>query len=521
MTEQGATGPPRVRGPAPRTTPTSPTSTTASSGSGPRTGWSTSAATSPATRPATAARSARRPTGATPRASSSTAATHCYVVMNLFPYNPGHVLVCPYRHVSLYVDLTDEETDEFTALTKQAIRALEAASGPHGFNLGMNQGAVAGAGVAAHLHQHVVPRWGGDSNFLPIVARPRPCPMLLEDVRTAARGGVAGGLSPASADRLDRTMLNRLLRETWTKVMTPIATLFLRLGISPDVVTIVGTVGVCVGALAFFPRGQLLVGTWSSRLHLQRQRRRGHGADVGPVEQVGRLPRLHPRPDRRRRDLRRPGALLRRHRRQQLVAGLALACLILGLVVSYSKARAEGLGITANVGIAERADRLLAALVATFLVGPVGVGRPARRRPRAAVRRQPRHRRAADGRSSARRRSRPARSTIERPRDSHRGDRPAERPGLQARLARGPDPAGASRIRPLRPHCGRRRCGAAARVSPASARTTPGSGRSWTTRRSTPWCAPACAPTCATTARPSGSPSLGRDRINAGRRRAR
>ena len=108
----------------------------------------------------------------------------CYVVLNLFPYNPGHILVCPYRHVSLYVDLTDEETTEFTALTKQALRALETASAPMGFNLGMNQGAVAGAGVAAHLHQHVVPRWGGDSNFLPVVARTKALPMLLEDVRT-------------------------------------------------------------------------------------------------------------------------------------------------------------------------------------------------------------------------------------------------------------------------------------------------------------------------------------------------
>ena len=109
---------------------------------------------------------------------------HCYVVMNLFPYNPGHVLVCPYRHVSLYIDLTDEETAEFTSLTKQVIRVLQAASGPHGFNLGMNQGAVAGAGVAAHLHQHVVPRWSGDSNFLPIVAQTKALPVLLEDTRT-------------------------------------------------------------------------------------------------------------------------------------------------------------------------------------------------------------------------------------------------------------------------------------------------------------------------------------------------
>lgn len=107
----------------------------------------------------------------------------CYVVMNLFPYNPGHVLVCPYRHVSPYVELTDEETAEFTALTKAAVTALQRSSQPHGFNIGMNQGAVAGAGVQAHLHQHVVPRWGGDSNFLPVIAQTKALPVLLEDVR--------------------------------------------------------------------------------------------------------------------------------------------------------------------------------------------------------------------------------------------------------------------------------------------------------------------------------------------------
>lgn len=107
----------------------------------------------------------------------------CYVVMNLFPYNPGHLLICPYRHVPLYVDLDDAETAEFTELTKAAVRALTAASGAMGFNLGMNQGEVAGAGVAAHLHQHVVPRWAGDSNFLPIIGRTKALPVLLEDTR--------------------------------------------------------------------------------------------------------------------------------------------------------------------------------------------------------------------------------------------------------------------------------------------------------------------------------------------------
>ena len=123
-------------------------------------------------------------------------------MLNLFPYNPGHVLVCPYRHVSLYVDLTDEETTEFTALTKQAIRTLQTACAPMGFNLGMNQGAVAGAGVAAHLHQHIVPRWSGDSNFLPIVGPHQGPPDAARGRPDAARGGVAGGLSPAQRIRL-------------------------------------------------------------------------------------------------------------------------------------------------------------------------------------------------------------------------------------------------------------------------------------------------------------------------------
>ena len=107
----------------------------------------------------------------------------CYVVMNLFPYNPGHLLICPYRHVPLYVDLTDAETAEFTAMTKTALAALTTTSSPMGFNIGMNQGQVAGAGVAAHLHQHVVPRWGGDANFLPIIAQTKALPLLLEEVR--------------------------------------------------------------------------------------------------------------------------------------------------------------------------------------------------------------------------------------------------------------------------------------------------------------------------------------------------
>lgn len=106
-----------------------------------------------------------------------------FVVMNLYPYNTGHVMACTYRHVALYVDLTQEETDELAEMTKTAMRVITALAGCQGFNIGMNQGAVAGAGIAAHLHQHVVPRWGGDSNFLPIIARTKALPELLADTR--------------------------------------------------------------------------------------------------------------------------------------------------------------------------------------------------------------------------------------------------------------------------------------------------------------------------------------------------
>lgn len=106
-----------------------------------------------------------------------------YVVMNLYPYSPGHLLVCPYRHVADYTDLTPEEAVEIAVLTRQAMRVIRAVSKPAGFNLGINQGQVAGAGIAAHLHQHIVPRWVGDMNFLPIIGHTKAVPQLLEDTR--------------------------------------------------------------------------------------------------------------------------------------------------------------------------------------------------------------------------------------------------------------------------------------------------------------------------------------------------
>jgi ATP adenylyltransferase len=106
-----------------------------------------------------------------------------YVVLNLYPYNAGHVMAVPYRHVAYYPELTVQETAEVAALTQAAMRALREATGAPGFNLGMNQGSVAGAGIAEHLHQHVVPRWGGDTNFMPVIGRTKVLPQLLADTR--------------------------------------------------------------------------------------------------------------------------------------------------------------------------------------------------------------------------------------------------------------------------------------------------------------------------------------------------
>jgi ATP adenylyltransferase len=111
-----------------------------------------------------------------------------YAVLNLYPYNPGHLMLVPYRHVADYAELTAEEVAEIGALTQAALAALRAASGAQGFNVGLNLGGVAGAGIAAHLHQHVVPRWGGDTNFMPVVGHTRVLPQLLRQTREMLAG---------------------------------------------------------------------------------------------------------------------------------------------------------------------------------------------------------------------------------------------------------------------------------------------------------------------------------------------
>lgn len=111
-------------------------------------------------------------------------AAYNYVVLNLYPYNPGHLLICSFRHVADLPELEKHERDEMSELAAHAMTVLTKVSKPQGFNLGMNQGAISGAGVAGHIHQHVIPRWSGDANFMPLIGQTKVLPRLLGDVRS-------------------------------------------------------------------------------------------------------------------------------------------------------------------------------------------------------------------------------------------------------------------------------------------------------------------------------------------------
>ncbi|HEX9717027.1 MAG TPA: HIT domain-containing protein [Actinomycetota bacterium] len=118
---------------------------------------------------------------------------HGFVLLNSFPYNPGHVMVAPFRHTGDLEGLDPVELLDLDRLMQDSIRALREEMAPHGFNVGMNLGRVAGAGIPDHLHWHVVPRWGGDTNFMPVVGQTRVLPELLDE--TYRR------LAPRLADR--------------------------------------------------------------------------------------------------------------------------------------------------------------------------------------------------------------------------------------------------------------------------------------------------------------------------------
>jgi ATP adenylyltransferase len=112
-----------------------------------------------------------------------------YAVLNLYPYNPGHLMVVPYRQVSELEDLTAAETAELMAFTQKAIRVMKGVSSPDGFNVGLNLGRSAGGSLAEHLHMHVVPRWSGDANFITVIGETKVIPQLLQrHPRTAGHG---------------------------------------------------------------------------------------------------------------------------------------------------------------------------------------------------------------------------------------------------------------------------------------------------------------------------------------------
>ncbi|CAN5461190.1 ATP adenylyltransferase [soil metagenome] len=106
-----------------------------------------------------------------------------YAVLNLYPYNPGHLMVVPYRQVAEFEELTVDECAELMAFAQKAIRVIKVVSKPHGFNIGLNLGSSAGGSLAEHLHLHVVPRWGGDANFITVIGNAKVIPQLLRDTR--------------------------------------------------------------------------------------------------------------------------------------------------------------------------------------------------------------------------------------------------------------------------------------------------------------------------------------------------
>lgn len=105
----------------------------------------------------------------------------CFVTLNLYPYNNGHLMIVPNQHIGSLEALAEETMTEMMILSQQAIEVLKQAYNPQGFNIGINQGAAAGAGIAAHLHQHIVPRWAGDTNFMMSIGQTRVIPEWIDE----------------------------------------------------------------------------------------------------------------------------------------------------------------------------------------------------------------------------------------------------------------------------------------------------------------------------------------------------
>ena len=138
----------------------------------------------------------------------------CFVILNLYPYTNGHLMIAPYEHVGRIQDIPAETTAEMMALSQQAISPFKAKYEPHGFNVGFNQGRVAGAGVEHHIHMHVVPRWGGDTNFMPVLADTRVMPQTLEESFEALDGELGDSRSSWTSSRPTTSAASTA--RTWT-----------------------------------------------------------------------------------------------------------------------------------------------------------------------------------------------------------------------------------------------------------------------------------------------------------------
>lgn len=116
-----------------------------------------------------------------------------FVILNAYPYNPGHLMIVPFRHIDDFASLSTAELHETAELAQRSVRVLRGAAGAHAFNIGLNLGGIAGAGIADHVHQHVVPRWGGDTNFMPVIGQTRVLPELLAETYARIAPAFAAG----------------------------------------------------------------------------------------------------------------------------------------------------------------------------------------------------------------------------------------------------------------------------------------------------------------------------------------
>ena len=136
---------------------------------------------------------------------------HAYVLMNIYPYNNGHLLIAPYRHIAAIEQLPEPVLLDMLRLVQQSLKAIRKAYAPEGFNIGVNQGRAAGAGIEHHIHLHIVPRWGADTNFMPLLGETRVLPQHLEASYTRLKA--AFGKTRAAATRPRRKRATRRLRQ--------------------------------------------------------------------------------------------------------------------------------------------------------------------------------------------------------------------------------------------------------------------------------------------------------------------